>query len=233
MQVAPCSKARPGRPVSGCLPHAQRLCLQTDSPCPGGHQSLGLAPPPLQSACGSGRLQRWRWMGATSRRLSVPAQDLPSAVRSTASSRSPHETKLVLYARDSSSESMRALLATIKVPAGWAGAGGGERGEGHQAGQESSLLGRRRRWHGPRAAAPLPRRLGVGRSGPSQLLATRAVGTRRARSWPVTGGKPGRSNRPHSRGSAGGGLGGGGWRRRGLGRPWAWSRKGYKSIACE
>jgi hypothetical protein len=121
-------------------------------------------------------------MGATSRRLSVPAPDLPSAVRSTASSRSPHEAKLVLYARDSSSESMRALLATIKVPAGWAGAGGGERGEGHQAGQESSLLGRRCRWHGPRAAAPLPRRLGVGRSGPSQLLATRAVGTRRARS---------------------------------------------------
>ena len=127
-------------------------------------------------------MSSWRWMGATSRRLSVPAQDLPSAVRSTTSSRSPHEARLVLYARDSSSESMRALLATIKVPAGWAGAGGGERGEGHQAGQESSLLGRRRRWQGPRAAAPLPRRLGVGRSGPSQLLATRAVGTRRARS---------------------------------------------------
>ena len=148
-------------------------------------------------------MSSWRWMGATSRRLSVPAQDLPSAVRSTASSRSPHETKLVLYARDSSSESMRALLATIKVPAGWAGAGGGgEGGEGHQAGQESDLPGWRRRWQGPRAAAPLPRRLGVGRSGPSQLLATRAVGTRRARSWPMVGGI----------------LGGGGWSRRGLGR---------------
>ena len=51
--------------------------------------------------------------------------------------------------------------------------------------------------------------------------------------WPVTGGKPGCSNRLHSRGSAGGGLGGGGWRRRGVGRSWVWSRKGYKSIACE
>jgi len=118
--------------------------------------------------------------------------------------------------RRASSESMRALLATIKVPAGWAGAGGGERGEGHQAGQESSLLGRRRRWHGPRVAAPLPRRLGVGRSGPTRLLATRAVGTQRARSgrWreaspeariaPIQGGR-------RAGGSAAGAGGGVGW----------------------
>jgi hypothetical protein len=34
---------------------------------------------------------------------------------------------------------------------------------------------------------------------------------------PVAGGKPRCSTRPHSRGSAGGGLGGGGWRWRGVG----------------
>jgi len=131
-------------------------------------------------------------MGATSRRLSVPAPDLPSAVRSTASSRSPHEAKLVLYARDSSSESMRALLATIKVPAGWAGAGGGERGEGHQAGQEAGHPARRGCWRQGR----------WGRGGHDL-----AGGGRQARML---------ESAPFKRVGAGI-LGGGGWRGRGWG----------------
>ena len=51
--------------------------------------------------------------------------------------------------------------------------------------------------------------------------------------WPVAGGRPGCSNRPHSRGSAGGILGDGSWRRRGLGSYGAWSGAGAASICGE